>query len=131
MRRGLALALVAALGCSALPAESPTLAWQLPPPPPREAPVAQPGGRARFALPSGLPGIGLRDQRIPHLVIGISVRRGAAIEPLERAGLAGFTAELMERGAGDRDALALAERVDGLGASLRVGADWDSLTVSV
>ena len=64
-------------------------------------------------------------------MVGVTVRRGAAIEPLERAGLAGFTAELMERGAGERDALALAERVDGLGASLSVGADWDSLTVRV
>jgi len=33
------------------------------------------------------------------------------VEP-DRAGLAGFTAELMKRGAGDRDSLELASAID-------------------
>jgi len=56
--------------------------------------------------------------------------RGSSVPPAT-AGLAGFTAELLERGAGARDALALAEAVDALGASLGAGADWDSTSVSV
>jgi len=116
------------LGC-AHPAVPP--AWELPPPPPTEAAITQPGALSRFSLETGLTGIALRDKRIPHLVLGVTVRRGAAIEPLEQAGLAGFTAELMERGAGERDALALAEKVDGLGASLAISSDWDSTTVTV
>jgi predicted Zn-dependent peptidase len=134
VRRILALPLVAWLGCSGLPAVlggAPPNAWELPPPPPSEAPIAPVGALERFELPNGLRGIGLRDKRIPHVVVGLSVRRGAAIEPLAHAGLAGYTAELMERGAGDRDVLALAELVDGLGASLSVGADWDSMTITV
>jgi zinc protease len=131
VKRALALALGVLLGCGSFPGAAPRPAWELPPPPPREAPVAQPGALARFELPNGLRAIGLRDKRIPHLVLGISVRRGAAIEPLEHAGATSLVSELMKRGAGDRNALALAELVDGLGASLSVGAGWDSMTVSV
>lgn len=116
-------------GCAQQAALPP--AWELPPPPPTEAPITQPGALARFSLPNDLDAIALRDKRIPHLVVGIALRRGAAIEPLAHAGLAGFTAELMERGAGDLDALALAEKVDGIGATLAVSADWDSMRVTV
>ena len=129
MRVSLAIVLGLAVACASPGVERP--AWELPPPPPSDAPVTQPGALERFELDNGLRGIALRDKRIPHLVLGVAVRRGAAIEPLDRAGLAAFTAELMERGAGDRDSLALAELVDGIGASLRVGAGWDSMTVSV
>ena len=58
------------------------------------------------------------------------MRRGAAQEPLEHAGLATFTAELLTRGAGARGALAVAQVVDDLGASLDAAADWDSMTVA-
>jgi zinc protease len=37
----------------------------------------------------------------------------------------------MERGAGDRDALALAQAVDEIGASLSVSSGWDSMRVQV
>jgi zinc protease len=37
----------------------------------------------------------------------------------------------MRRGAGDRDALALAQAVDEIGASLSVGSGWDSMSVKV
>jgi zinc protease len=48
-----------------------------------------------------------------------------------QAGLAVFTSELLERGAGPRDALALAEAVDEVGASLSAAADWDSLQIGI
>jgi zinc protease len=73
----------------------------------------------------------LEDPRLPQVEIGVVARRGAGIVALEQAGLADFTAELMERGAGDRNALELASVVDNLGASLRVGADWDSMAAGV
>ena len=129
MRGSLRWLLPLALGCASPAAPPP--AWELPPPPPTEAPITQPGALARFSLPNGITGIALRDKRIPHLVIGVTVRRGAAIEPLEQAGLAGYMAELMERGAGDLDSLALAEKVDGIGATLAVSSTWDATTVSV
>jgi zinc protease len=129
--------LVAALALAAL-APGPTAcalrsrpAWELPPPPPRDAAVVEPGKLHRATLANGLRVIVLEDPRLPRFSAGVTFRRGAALEPLERAGLAGFTAELMERGAGDLDALGLAGVVDALGASLGSGADWDSLGVAV
>jgi zinc protease len=73
----------------------------------------------------------LEDPRLPRLRIGVVARRGAGIVAPEQAGLAEFTAELMERGAGDLDALELAAVVDNLGASLGVSAGWDSMTAGV
>jgi zinc protease len=73
----------------------------------------------------------LEDRRLPLVVLGLTVRRGAGSVPANRAGLAVFTAELMKRGAAERDALQLARAVDDLGASLDVSAGWDSTTVSV
>jgi zinc protease len=49
----------------------------------------------------------------------------------DRAGLAGFTAELMKRGAGDRDSLELASAIDALGSVLSVHAGWDSITAQI
>jgi zinc protease len=73
----------------------------------------------------------LEDHRLPRVEIGVVARRGAGLVAPEQAGLAEFTAELMERGAGDRDALELAAVVDNLGASLSASAGWDSMGVSV
>jgi zinc protease len=125
---GLGLAL--ALGCSWVrPGERP--AWEQPPPPAPDAPVIRPGSLHRSELANGLRVLILEDHRLPRVVLGVTVRRGEAGVDPDRAGLAAFTSELMKRGAGDRDALALAEAVDEIGASLGAGSDWDSMSVDV
>jgi len=106
-------------------------AWELPPPPVREGPVVDPARLHKSRLGSGLELLILEDARLPRVDLSVTLRRGAGSVPPATAGLAGFTAELLERGAGARDALALAEAVDALGASLGAGADWDSTSVSV
>jgi zinc protease len=106
-------------------------AWELPPPPVREGPVVDPARLHKSRLGNGLEILILEDARLPRVDLSVTLRRGAGSVPPAAAGLAGFTAELLERGAGARDALALAEAVDALGASLGAGADWDSTSVSV
>jgi zinc protease len=91
----------------------------------------QPGALTRFTLANGARGLVIEDRRAPRVVFSVSVRRGAASVPVERAGLAVYLTELMKRGAGDRDALALASHVDSLGATLGVGSGWDSTGVVV
>ena len=120
-----AFALLLALGCASKPA------WRLPPPPPNDAPVVQGDALTRSELANGMKVLVLEDLRIPRVALSVSVRRGEAMVDPKRAGLAAFTAELMKRGAGDRDALALATAVDEIGAALSVSAGWDSMTVSV
>jgi len=108
-----------------------TPAWELPPPPVRRGPVVDADRLHRAELANGLRILVFEDDRLPQLGLGIAVRRGVALESVEEAGLATFTAELMGRGAGGRDALQLAQVVDDLGASLDTGAGWDSLSVTV
>jgi zinc protease len=134
VKRRLALALGVALlqilGCANghWPfAEKP--AWELPAPPPPETPIVPPDHLHRASLENGLHVLILEDPRLPRVVLGMAFRRGESSIAPETAGLASFTADLMERGAGDRDALAIAEAIDRLGASLSVAAGWDSLTV--
>jgi zinc protease len=106
-------------------------AWEKPPPPARDAPVVDAARLHRAELPNGMRVLVLEDPRLPRVEIGVVARRGAGLLAPEQAGLAEFTAELMERGAGDLDALELAAVVDNLGASMSVSAGWDSMAVGV
>ena len=105
--------------------------WDQPPPPAADSPVVTPGSLHRFELDNGLSVIVLEDHRLPRVSLGIGLRRGAASVDPDRAGLAGFTAELMKRGAGDRDSLELASAIDALGSVLSVHAGWDSITAQI
>jgi zinc protease len=116
-------------GCQGNPFAAPV--WEQPPPPPDATPVVQEGRLHRSVLPNGLRVLVLEDHRLPEFSLGVVVTRGAGIEAIDEAGVAGFTAELMERGAGERGALELAAVVDDLGAQLGVGADWDSFSAQV
>lgn len=115
------------LGCGA---SSPPV-WEQPLPDVREGPVLDPARLHRSRLDNGLEILILEDSRTPRLGLSVTLRRGAASVAPGSAGLAALTADLLERGAGKRDALALAQAVDALGASLSTGADWDSMGVSV
>jgi len=126
----LALGLGGASGC-AFPGSAPRPAWELPPPPPPVNPVVQPGRLHRAELENGLQVIVLEDPRLPRVALGLTLRQGESMLPPSEAGLAFFTAELLRRGAGERDALAFAAAVDRLGASAGASASWDTLGVSV
>jgi zinc protease len=117
-------------GCAGLRGGPPP-AWEQPPPAVRMAAVVQPGALSRIDLENGLEVMVLEDHRLPTVSLSVTLRRGAGAIPLASAGLADFMTELMNRGAGDRDALALARAVDDIGASLNVSAGWDSMSVSV
>jgi zinc protease len=104
-------------------------AWELPVPPAREAPITAEGALVRHTLPNGLRILLLEDHRRPMVSFGIAVRRGIAIEGQGKEGVAALCAEVMQRGAGDRDALQMAISVEEIGASFNVGAGWDSIQV--
>jgi len=131
MRHGAGLAaaaLGALLGC-ANPFARP--AWERPPPLAVDAPVVPEAVLHRAELGNGMHILVLEDHRLPRVALGVTVRRGSASEPPGEAGLALYMAEVMERGAGSRDALALAEAVERLGARFAVSSGWDSTTVAL
>lgn len=113
------------LACAGVPV------WDQPPPPVIDAPVVQPGALHRAELGNGLRILVLEDHRLPRVAFTLTLRHGEASLPTEQAGLASLTAELLKRGAGARDALALASATDELGATLGAGAGWDSIGVGV
>jgi len=131
--RGLASLLVLAVGATACAGAWPfgVPEWEKPPPPPVDAAVVQPGRLQRADLPNGVRVLVLEDRRLPAFTLGVVVARGAGVEAVSEAGVASYTAELMERGAGARTALELAGVVDALGASLEVSASWDSISAQV
>jgi zinc protease len=123
--RVLAVATAIALAACAKPA------WEQPPAPIVEGPVVPQQRLHRTQLENGLAVLVLEDHSLPRLAAGIVTRRGAGSESLAQAGLASLTLDVMKRGAGDRDALALARAVEEMGAGLSASAGWDSASVGV
>jgi len=126
---GIAIGLFMGQGCAGWSHRTP--AWEQPPPPLKQGPVVSADALTRTRLGNGLVVLILEDHRLPTVNLALTVRSGAGSVDPGQAGLAQLTAELMNRGAGDRDALALAEAVDARGASLSVSAGWDSMSARV
>ena len=85
----------------------------------------------RLALVNGLPVLLVESHEVPVASVVLVVRTGAAADPLEKPGLASFTAAMLEEGAGGRGSLALDDVLSFLGADLSTGSSWDSSTVSL
>ena len=99
----------------------PTLA----PPPGLKMPAVQ---EAR--LPNGLRLVVVPMHEVPLVQVVMNVAGGGREDgPL--AGLATFTAGMLDKGAGSRDANTLAEDVAYLGATLFAGADWNGINVAL
>ncbi len=86
---------------------------------------------ARATLPNGLRILVAENHNAPLVSIRGLVRSGADHDDANTAGLASVTADLLDEGAGSRDAIKLAEDVGLLGASLGTGADWDASYISL
>ncbi|MEZ5317486.1 MAG: pitrilysin family protein [Vicinamibacterales bacterium] len=80
-------------------------------------------------LSNGLPVWIVEMHEVPVVDVTLIVKAGAAADPAGKYGLASFTAAMLDEGAGSRDALALADAVDFLGASLSTGSSYDSSAV--
>lgn len=72
----------------------------------------------RTRLSSGLPVWVVEQHRAPQVVISAVMHCGASLDPPGKSGTATLTAELLDAGTQTRDALALSESVEFLGASL-------------
>lgn len=104
--------------------------WSKPPAPTKEpafkAPVAK-----RYKLKNGIPLLVIENHALPIASLTVLVRgAGAAADPTGKGGLAAYTADLLDEGAGGLSALAIAEESDRLGASIGVAVDVDAAYVS-
>jgi zinc protease len=86
---------------------------------------------AKRTLSNGVPVWIVEQHEVPVAHLSLVVRAGATSDPAGKAGLASLVTSLMTEGAGSRDALALADAIDVLGASITAGAGWDASAVSL
>ena len=97
------------------------------PPRPTGAPRVDLPEPVRMRLPNGLVVMYVRQAELPVISAALVTRgAGSAEEPAEAPGLASFTANMLDEGAGGRDALALADALDLLGASLSTASGTDA-----
>ena len=127
MRKGLlALALVGPLTGTAR-AQAPATATPptLGPPPTLTMPTVE-----RATLPNGIRLQVVRMPEVPLVKARLTLAAGARLDG-DRPGLATFTANMLDEGAGARDAFAIAAELEYLGASLSTGAGWSGTTIAL
>lgn len=81
----------------------------------------------RWQLPNGLRLILMPRSDVPLIAVDAIVRGGSRLDPPGKAGVASLSAEMLTRGAGDRDAFAFAEAVEGAGGSLEGGSQSEAI----
>lgn len=83
----------------------------------------------KMALANGLPVILVDVREVPTVEMALMVRAGASADPLNRSGVASMASEMLDEATGGRDALAIADALDLLGAELRTSCTWDAALV--
>jgi predicted Zn-dependent peptidase len=94
-----------------------------PPPPLALAPIE------RRTLSNGLTVLYMGKHEVPLVQVNLVLRVGSAADPADAQGVASMTAAMLDEGAGDRDALALGDAIEFLGAGLGIGSDHHSTTI--
>src|ERR1700682_6360855 len=113
-----AAALAAPVDRSKPPASGPVRPLNLPP-------------AKRLALGNGLSVLVVESHEVPVASVILAVRTGAASDPVEKPGLAGFTADMLDEGAGGKDFLSLDDALSFLGADLSTSSSWDASFVTL
>ena len=85
----------------------------------------------RFTLSNGLAVILMEKHQVPLVQINLVVRTGSAMDPAGKTGLASMTTSMMMEGAGNKDALQLADAIDYLGAQIASYAGMHTSSVSM
>ncbi len=67
---------------------------------------------------------------VPLVAISAILRGGAVSDPQEQNGLAGLFAALLEKGAGERNAVQFAEAIDSVGGRLSANAGLEDITIT-
>ncbi|MEO8078172.1 MAG: pitrilysin family protein [Acidobacteriota bacterium] len=69
--------------------------------------------------------------KVPVVHVTLAVKGGGGADPEKKFGLASLTAEMLDEGAGQRDALQIADAVDYLGANLSTSSSSDASFVEL
>src|SRR5437764_12079803 len=86
---------------------------------------------ARAQLSSGLRVWSMPWTPVPVVTVALLFDAGAVLEPADRPGLASLTGDLVDEGAGGRDAVQLSEAFAALGTHLDVDVGQDTTSLSL
>jgi zinc protease len=127
---GLAVA-VAAVPVAAAPFDKSGITDWTKPPAPGPEPTFRPPTATRSRLPNGIALLVIENHTLPIVAIDLLVPgAGTAADPKHKAGLASFTADLLDEGAGGLSVLEIAEEAGRLGAQIATYAEPDAARVS-
>jgi zinc protease len=85
----------------------------------------------KSVLPNGLRVWTVHHAQVPLVGFTLLVRRGAASDPAGKAGLAAFTADMLDEGSGDRSAIEIHEALARLGSQFDTDIGSDATVASV
>ena len=100
-------------------------------PKPGPAPALKLPAIQKRTLSSGLPVWIVELHKVPVAHVTLVVKAGAGSDPRGKYGIANLTAEMLDEGAGTRDALRIADAVDYLGATLSTSSSSDASYVDL
>lgn len=103
---------------------------ETPPAPAAPKSVVVPAVKER-KLPNGLTIAVVERRRVPLVTVQLLVKSGAALEAVNKAGLASMTAELLTKGTATRSATQIAEEMEFLGGSINTAARWNDSVVTI
>jgi len=83
----------------------------------------------RLVLPNGITLVSMPRRDVPLVAFSAIVRGGVLGEGAAKAGVASMVAGLLEKGAGERNAFAFADAVEGVGGSFNAAAGPESITI--
>jgi zinc protease len=105
--------------------------WSKQPPAGPEPTFATPRAR-RIKLPNGLSLLVIENHALPIVAMTlVAAGAGSAADPQGQAGLAAYTADLLDEGAGGLSAIAIAEQEARLGADVDIDAGVDDAEISI
>lgn len=99
---------------------------ELGPPPSLKLPEIQ-----RFSLANGVRIVLMEKHDVPIVQVTVLLHSGSAMDPSGKKGLASLTFDMMDEGAGEYDALQLADAIDYLGARISVSAGLHTSVASL
>lgn len=85
---------------------------------------------SRHVLDNGAVVLLMPRHDVPLVALDITVRGGAVADPADRSGTSDLLAQLMQKGAGGRDAAGFAAAIDAVGGQLDIGAGRHAISLS-
>ncbi len=79
---------------------------------------------------NGMQVLGIENSELPLVEFSIEIKGGHLLDPIDKPGLANMVCELMMEGTRNKTPLELEEEIDRLGASIRLSASNNSITLS-